>query len=257
MKKATVFLLALVMALSLCACGGADDAPPSQPADAAPPESVEPAGTEPTAEPPAESGPSYEITDSRARTWTNSIGTVWVQTIVEITNTGSTNLYLASGAYDLEAADGSLVASQTLVSTYPDVLAPGEKGYMYEETTLDAPVDGELKVLPRPDIKEATIELIRFPVTDIALSDESYGGIKLMGRVENTSSELQNMVYVTAFLYDADNACIGSVFTILSEDIAAGSKIGFEMTGFSLPDDVTSAAVASYTVYAYPLQFQF
>lgn len=201
---------------------------------------------------------AYEITYQNARVWTDSIGAKWVQSIVEITNTGSTNLYLESGAYDLEDSTGALVASQSMVSTYPNVLAPGEKGYMYEETTLENYTgDGNLTISPRPDVKEATVDLIRYDVTDISLSSDDFGGVKVLGRVENKTEETESMVYIVAFFYDAAGTPIGSASTILSEDLEAGAKIGFEISGFSMPDDVTPDVIANTTVYAYPLQYQF
>ncbi len=200
---------------------------------------------------------SYEITDCRARTWTNSIGSVCVQTIVEIANTGSTNLYLSSGSYDLENDIGELIDCRSMVSTFPNVIAPGEKGYMYEETTLDEAVDGELTVLPHVDVKRATVDLIRFPVTDVKISNNSYGKVKMLGRVENTSNTEQHLVYVVAFLYDSNGSCIGQLSTILTERLSVGDKIGFEMSGFSLPNDITTESISNYIIYAYPLQYQF
>lgn len=204
------------------------------------------------------SGPAYETSYSAAKVWTNNIGTTWVQTIVEITNTGDTNLYLSSGAYDLEDSEGSLVAAQTMVSAFPDVIAPGEKGYLYDETTLDDyEGDGNLTVLPRPDVEEATVDLIRYTVSDISVSDGSYGGIDVIGRVENVTEETDNMVYVVAFFYDAESNPIGSAFTIITEDLAPGDKIGFEMSSFSMPSDITTDMIAETVVYAYPSQMQF
>ncbi|MBO5036860.1 MAG: hypothetical protein J6D42_07265 [Clostridia bacterium] len=201
---------------------------------------------------------SYEITDCRARTWTNSIGSVWLQTIVEITNTGTTNLYLSSGAYDLEDNLGNLITSRTMVSAYPNVLAPGEKGYMYDEATLDENYDGELTVLPREDIEESRVDLIRFTVTDTKISNDKYGRLKMVGRVENSSKEEQTgMIYIVAFLYDNTGSFVGQMSTILTEDLAVGDKIGFEMSEFSLPDDITAEIVTDYVIYAYPLQYQF
>ena len=201
---------------------------------------------------------SYEITDCRARTWTNSIGSVWLQTIVEITNTGTTNLYLSSGAYDLEDNLGNLITSRTMVSAYPNVLAPGEKGYMYDEATLDENYDGELTVLPREDIEESRVDLIRFTVTDTKISNDKYGRLKMVGRVENSSKEEQTgMIYIVAVLYDNTGSFVGQMSTILTEDLAVGDKIGFEMSEFSLPDDITAEIVTDYVIYAYPLQYQF
>ena len=264
MKKVLALALALTLMLSLCACGRGPDLPNDTTPDVATPDVTTPTNTDqgttndnPTTKPETEVTTSYEITDSRAITWTDSIGNTWVQTIVEITNTGTTNLYLSSGAYDLEDTEGRLVASETLVSEYPNVLAPGEKGYMYDETTLDEAVDSELTVLPRVDVQEATVERIRFPVTDVEIVDREYGGIKVKGRVENTSDEDENMVYVVAFLYDVNGACIGGIYTMIMEDLAAGAKIGFEMSEFSMPDGITADSVADFVVYAYPYQLQF
>lgn len=271
-KKLLALLLCALMLMSLVACGSSGNTEGSgngqqgsgtspQPSQTDNQPSTDGNGSDPEqtdSQPQDHTGAAYEITYQNAKVWTNSIGTTWVQSIVEITNTGSTNLFLSSGAYDLEDANGALVASKSMVSAYPSVLAPGEKGYMYDETTLDDySGDGNLTILPRPDVEEATVDLIRYNVTDLTITDDEYSGVKVMGRIENTTEETESMVYIVAFFYDASGIPIGSVFTILSEDLEAGAKIGFEMSGFSLPDDVTADSIAETTVYAYPLQFQF
>ena len=266
MKKFSTFILALVLIIVFCSCDINNVQSENGSTNKSKFNTTSKFSTTPEAstsiesspgEQSTEPAPGYEITDCRAKTWTNSIGTVWVQTIVEITNTGTTNLYLSSGSYDLEDASGNLIGSKTLVSAYPSVLAPGEKGYMYEETILDDTTDGELIVLPREDIEEAKVELIRFPVTDTKISNGNYGRVKMTGRIENTSNETQNFVYIVAFLYDDNGVCIGQIFTILTEDLAAGDKIGFEMSSLTLPDDVSAESIADYVIYAYPLQYQF
>ena len=194
-----------------------------------------------------------------ARAWVNSIGTTWVQSVFEVKNTGTVPLYLSSGAYDLERADGSLVRSSSLVSAFPQVINPDESAYYYEETTLDdAPKDGKLVIIPRPDVRVAKVKHIRYPVTDFQLSEGSYGrGIKMMGRVENTSADKQNLVYVCAVFYDKNDDPIGVNFTIIMESMEPGSKIGFESSTLSLPDDITVDKIARYAVFAYPMQMQF
>lgn len=201
---------------------------------------------------------SYEITYQKSRAWTNSIETMWIQTIIEITNTGDSSLFLDSGAYDLEDADGKLITSRTMVSVYPQIIEPGEKAYYYEETTLDDPVDvEELVVIPRPDIKKSKTENIKLTTSDVEIKNDEYSGVKMIGRVENNTDEVQNMVYVSAILYDSDGNPIGQIFTILMEEINPGDKIGFEASAFSLPDDITAESVANYEIFAYPSQYQF
>ena len=197
-----------------------------------------------------------EITYQSARTWTDSIGSTWLQALVEITNTGSVPLYLSNGAYDIEDGNGSLVGSQSYVSIYPDVIDPGETAFLYEETTLDEPVEG-IQILPRYTADKAKVDNIRFPITDDSLKGSDFGGPIVVGRVENTSEEEQTMVYVVAKYYGADDTPLGLTFTIISEPMAPGAVIGFETSAFSLPDDVTVDTVARYEVVAYPLQMQF
>jgi hypothetical protein len=180
-----------------------------------------------------------------------------VQIICPVTNTGTKDLYLSAGTMDLEDSDGHLVDSKNMVSVFPDVLKPGETAYYYEETTLDEGSPAELSVLPHVKVKEAKVDPIRYETSEVEVSNEDYGGIKITGRVENTTDEDGKMVYVTAFLYDSGNNMIASAFTILMDDLVAGDKIGFSMSTMSVPDSVTAEAVDHYEIYAYPTQFQF
>lgn len=201
---------------------------------------------------------SCEITYISAKAYTNSIGTPYVQVIVEIENTGTTDLYLSSGSYDLEDADGNLLASNSMVSTYPTVISPGEKAYMYDEDMMDEPVSGEIVVKPRPNVKIAQVENIRYNISDVNISTDKYGRLKAIGRIENgTNENADGMIYIVFILKDAGGNPIGQIFTILMDDLAAGDKIGFEATETMLPNDVTAESVASYEVFAYPMQIQF
>lgn len=252
-KRALALMLSTALALSLTACGDTGIAEESK----APSEPSATAEDTPAPTPEPEDKDAYEITYSNVKTYTNSIGTTYAQVIVEIENTGTTDLYLSTGSYDLEDENGKLVTSNSMVSTYPDVISPGEKAYMYEEDMLDDSVDGALTVLPRPSVEKAKVENVRFNVTDVELSADQYGYLKAIGRVENTGSETENMVYIVLILKDSTGTPIGQIFTILMEDLAAGDKIGFEASAMSLPKDVTVESVASYDIYAYPMQMQF
>lgn len=140
MKKITAALLVMVLCLGLAACGGSDNSDASTTDTEGSTSTTE---TEVPAETSTKDEVAYEVTYTNARAYENSIGTTWVQTIIEVTNTGSEDLYLNSGSYDLEDAEGNLIASQTLVSVYPQIISSGEKAYYYEETTLDKDVDAE------------------------------------------------------------------------------------------------------------------
>ena len=200
---------------------------------------------------------SYEVTYTSAKLYTSSIGTVWLQTIIEVENTGDSDLYLSAGAYDLEDDTGKLVSSQDLVSVYPSVISPGEKAYYYEETTVDDLDENTvLTVIPRPKVAQSKVDKIQFPISDFELKADEYNGVSMIGRVENNTDEEQTLVNIACILFDSENVPIGVIFTMLTEDFNASDKIGFEGTGFSLPPDVTMENVASHIEFAYPTQFQ-
>ena len=198
---------------------------------------------------------NYETTVYPVKTWINSIGSPYAQIIVGVKNTGAANLYLSAGDIDLENSDGSLFSVVNLVSAFPEIIAPGETAFYYEEVLLDAPANSELTAIPHIDVEEAYIDMIRCPVTDVTVGETGYGEIKVMGRVENTTNEDQTMLYVSAMLFDANGDPLGHVFNIL--EVGAGEKVGFECVSLSFPEGVSVSDVASYSVVAYPVQFQF
>lgn len=211
-----------------------------------------------TTEPQSEESVSYEVTQNNMKLYTNSIGTVWMYGIVEVTNTGNTDLYMSSGKFDIEDANGSLVASKSMVSVYPDLIAPGEKAYYIESTTMDdLDVSATYTIVPKVSAEKSKLDLIRYPVTDVTLKNDTFSGIKAIGRIENNTDKEESMVYVVVILYDENDNVIGHLFDIITDDVAPGEKTGFEASSLSLPDDVTVEAVSRYEVYAYPYQLQF
>lgn len=200
----------------------------------------------------------YKITYNKAILYTNSIGTVWMQGIVEVTNTGNTNLYLSSGKFDIEDESGNLLASKSLISVYPQIIAPNEKAYYYKETTLDnVTSDTKIIIKPQVDILKAKVNLIKFPVSDISMTDKTYGGIKVIGRVENNTKEEQSYVYLCFILFDSSDNPIGLISKILTDTIGVGLKTGFETSSFAFPESINLSSISRYEFVSYPRQFQF
>ena len=250
MKKLLILFLCLVICLS--ACGSNEPEEILSPESSSSQEEIPKAEEKPTT--PKETF-TYEIYP--VKTWVNSIGTPWAQAIIAITNTADYNLYLSSfsSSLDLETASGSLFATQNSVNAYPQVIAPGETGYYYEEFILNSLPEGELNPNWHLTIEPATVEQIRFPVSDVTLSADSCGYIKAIGRVENTTEEEQSLVFISVMLFDAENKPIGHMATFV--DLAPKDKKGFECSALSLPDDISLDDVASYAVVAYNQQYQF
>ena len=200
----------------------------------------------------------YEISYKNVASWINTIGIMRIQVIAEITNTGEIPIYLSTSSYDLEDSNGQIIASKQLVSTYPDVIEPGEKGYLYDETSLDNIVYGQITVVPRISAKKATVSCIRYESSEISISDTNYYGPKIVGRITNsTDKDETGLIYVVAILYSNNNIPIGVLTDVITDDFPKGARIGFEATTLSMPDTITSNSIASYKIYAYPVQYQF
>lgn len=210
--------------------------------------------TETTTE--SENETAYEITYTNAQVQESYSG-VMVDVIVEIENTGTSDLYLSNGACDLEDENGHLVSAMKSVPTYPNVISPGEKGYMYDTITLDNySGDLELTVLPRPHVEKASIHKTRYEISDVSTNNNDWDRIDVIGRLTCTSDQVESVSYVAAIFYDADHTPIGISDTVIMEDLNPNDTIGFELSGITLPEGVNTDTVADYEIFAYPAQFQ-
>ena len=249
MKKALSIITVLSLIMSLTSCMGSTPAIQDE-------ETLIEAKEEQTIKKVSEEKVSYEITDNRIKTWTNSIGTTWMQGIVEITNTGNTDLYLSSGKFEIDDSEGNIVAVKDLISVYPQVIAPGEKAYYYDETTLDSSADGQYTLIPTISAEKARVSRVRYETGSFTLSDKEYLGIQALGKITNTTEKEESMPLIVVFLFNSDNNLIGLMFTYGSK-IAPGETTAENVSALSMPDDITSSSVDHFEVAAYPFQYQF
>ena len=208
---------------------------------------------EPKEEPKDKDKVEWAVGDPIFNLWTDSIGSQWIQVMVPVSNTGSTNLYFESATLDIEDESGHLIDTLDYLSFYPEVLQPGETGWVYEETTFEGDSEPE-NIIHHLSFSKAKVECIRFEVSDTDIKEDSFGDIEVTGRVENKTDKDETFVNVVALFYDAGGMLIGTAFDYI--DVKAGEKIGFSASTFSMPDSVTLDAIAEYVVLAYPTQFQ-
>ena len=249
MKRIFAVLLALSLLLLAACSKGVSPTEPSQtePATQAPTEPAteaptEPSQTEPATEPsqPEEKGP-FTVTYAHAQADTHGSGEVWVQLLAEVTNTGSEPLTLGKG-----------------VSAYPQTIEPGEKGWYYDEFTVDTAQTGELAVQYDGDALAASVRAaeqsgVRYAVSDVNLKDSVYGGVELTGRIRNDTAERGSLVCVAAVLLDESEKPLGVVYTVLGSPLEAGTETTFGMSSEMLPPEVKSADIAQVETFAYPL----
>ena len=204
--------------------------------------------------PQAQSVMQYEITDTRFEYYTNSIGSVEYFGIVEITNTGDTNIYLDDCTFDLEDNDGHLLQSDSFISAAPEIIAPGERGYFYNGLgsnllNENVSLDNGIVLAPQIRVEEATGEPVDYPVSDVTVSEGNYGYLNVLGRVENTSDEEIGYLYVDIIFYDANGAVLAVTGTSVT-NIPAGGMSSFDTTCYYANENVSFSDIAETEVMA-------
>ncbi len=208
-----------------------------------------------------ESDFSYEISDTSFEYYANSIGSVEFYGIVEVTNTGTSNIYLHDCTFDLEDNDGHLLQSESMISACPDIIAPGEKGYFYNNigsTYIDKSVslDNGVRLVPSYKIEKARGDIVDYDVADTAIREADYGfGIKTTGRITNNTDEDCGLLYVEVIYYNSDGKVIAISGTNVT-DLSAGTTKSFEDSTMFANDSVTINSVANYKVIARKSYYQ-
>lgn len=262
MKRLFCLILALCL-LSLSACGTKTPAPtestaPSSSSTEATTEPTTETTTEATTESTTEPAPqaAYELGLCAASSYRDDSGTIWAMGLAEIVNTGEKPLFLDYGSFDVTDGSGRAILSVSSVAAYPQVILPGERGYYFEVFEPGLPDTQALSLIVTPDIREATVDAVRYEVTQTQLRNSPYGGLELTGLVKNTTERKGELVCVAAILLDKDGAPLGIVTTILTEALNADAQTDFAADSFMLPPEIKADQVKELVIYAYPLQEQ-
>lgn len=250
-------LLTVLVLLLLCACGN-NTQPTEPPVTDAPTDITDStdgsANTSETEVPTEAAEPLSEVRYSSARIYRDDTGEVWVQAIIEIRNIGDDMLYCGDATVDI-TADGKTSVQLRSVRAYPQIIAPGESAYYYEEALVDTDYSGEVSVVLEYAEVPATVPRVSYRVEG-ALSDSVYGGVKLSGTVENTSDSTADMVCVGAVLFDDRGTPIGLVYDYLTEPLKVGATTEYAFESDTLPSEITAQSVADTKIFAFPLQAQ-
>ncbi len=194
----------------------------------------------------------YSVGNESVSVTTDSIGTIYVTASFSVTNNGKQNIYLDSGSADVENSNGNLEDTVSL-SACPKVLKPGETGWYYERGFYEGSEKTNLKLVAHPEVEKASVDCIRYVVSDVSIKNEQYLGAKVIGRVENTTSEDGTLVNVVANLFDSNGKLIAQESAYVDGTLAAGDKKSFEIG--TLNTSLKASNIAKYEVYAYPTQY--
>lgn len=236
MKKYLALLMIGLMVISIVGCGSKSET-----------------GDIDNNNPEPEKQMSYEITNTIFNITTNSIGSKHFDGIVEVTNTGDVPIYIEGGTYDFEDSEGHLLKSEDSLQCIPDVVQPGEKGYVYPFVDLidDSVAETEgLKFKPNLSIKEATGEFQVYEVSDTSVRIESIGSSNypiVTGRIKNNTNEDISAPKVAVVFFDSKGAPIGVESDYVNE-IKAGEQASFEIS-CTLSNTLTDRPESDYENY--------
>ena len=219
------------------------------------------AGETPPAEEPSsvpEKVVDYKVNQELFNHYVTTFGSHLAAAFVEIENTGNTPLYLHDGQFDVEDNNGHLLTTQTLVSTCPDALRPGETGYFYSDYIDLSDVDDSngLVFVPHYKVDEARHEIIDYEVSDLGIREDDMFKCKVSGRLTNTQDEEINLLYVYVIYYDSEGRVLGISGTNIT-DVQPGDTTSFEVIGKFFYDGVNYSDIAEYKVIPRAWYMQF
>lgn len=259
MKRSILILLACVLAL-LCACAakpeptepqGSSSAAPSEPSSEPVPSTEESSSVPSKTEPPTA---SFKVTDQRLNVYRNRAEEFWGQVIAAVQNTGDAPIYLQDSTFHITDAEGKSLASDTTVSAYPQIVAPGETGYYYAETYLETESAEGLMLEFTPQVSVSAQQAVSYTVENPDLQDSRYGGMELRVTLSNSTAQDTRHYCVAVLLFDAEGKLLGQFYDVPSVKVPAGGSAVLELSSYMLPDTVTKAEIADYRILAYELQ---
>ena len=259
MKRSILILLACVLAL-LCACAakpeptelqGSFSAAPSEPSSEPVPSTEESSSAPSKTEPPTA---SFKVTDQRLNVYRNRAEEFWGQVIAAVQNTDDAPIYLQNCTFRITDTEGKPLASDTTVSAYPQIVAPGETGYYYAETYLETESAEGLTLEFTPQVSVSAQKAVAYTVENPDLQDSRYGGMELRVTLSNSTAQDTRHYCVAVLLFDAEGKLLGQFYDVPSVKVPAGGSAVLELSSYMLPDTVTKAEIADYRILAYELQ---
>ena len=201
----------------------------------------------------------YIVTDTRFEYYLNTIGQVEYHALVEVENTGKYPLYLQGAVYDFEDMEGHLAWTDDFISSCPNVIGPGEKGWFYNSIGASGAGDidssAEYQFVPTLKIVRSNADPVFYEVSDTSLSTNALGYPAVTGRVRNTTDKADQLVNLHAVFYGNDGKVIGiSGMTMM--DLGPDEQRSFEITGLDLSSSVREAEISDYKVIASKAHFQ-
>ena len=180
----------------------------------------------------------------------NSIGGIDLHAIVEIKNTGTTNLYLDESTFYFCDQEEVILKEDNYVKAYPQIISPGNSGYYYADTTLENVEDVEnFWLMWDLNIYTNRSAIAYLETYDAKFTEESFSGVEASVKVKNpTDQEIKPTVVVV--LLDKDHNPL-DVMTKTYETIPANSTKRIELSNWYQPEGIVMEDVVYYKAFSY------
>ena len=251
-RKLSGFVYVSLCCLMLVGCGLKDN-PAIQ-------EKTSDSTTEKTEQSSTEKKSSFKITFSDCVISKESVSASCdINAMVEVENTGSSDLYLDEASFNLRDQEGTKMFSnsKTMYNHCPDVISPSEKGYFYLHTweSLDenATYTPEFNV----SLTKARSKEVYLTGSDLTLEENEWsGGFDGKMKVTNTTDKDQEGIEVAAVLIDDQdhpfNILSGSISDTLVKDEATMVHL---YSRYDLRSDLHLSDSSRYETFAYTRRY--
>lgn len=172
---------------------------------------------------------------------------------VEITNTGKSSIYAKDMSFMIQDEDGNRVMIDDAISVFPAIIAPGEKGYIFNrfgtELTGVYDPDMELYLVPSYSVEEADAAPHEFPVDNVKISEGDLGQ-KMTAQVTNDTQDEVKSMYVVGVCYNADGHCVGISGSFV-ENVEPHVSVNVSFDPMTMVRPWRNEQIVDYMIYAY------
>lgn len=258
MKTFVSLFLVLCLLFCLAACQREPADPIPVPESSTQPSSTQAVETEPSEESssqqseeasPQEAEP-YSVSNCQAYAYRTDSGTICAFLTATVTNTGTDMLFLDYAECTLTDAAGETVAYADYVAAYPQIIAPGEKGYYCEVISLDVAEADEFSLSIAENIVTTDAAPTQYDVSEVRVETSPYGYAVSSGTVKNNTPADGELVCVCTLLFTAEEIPCGFILGYLDRALKSGESAEFSYEGSMLPSNVLTELMDHYTVYA-------
>lgn len=190
---------------------------------------------------------TYEAVDSDMVGYKDYFGPK-VSAYVAIKNTSEVPIKADSVTFDYEDESGKLLTTDSYVHCIPEVIKPGQIGYMYSYHLDVSNVDLSNGFVPNPQGRfVAADNYYEIEVSDVSASEYLGSMVKVIGRGTNSTDKDHSVAEPGAVMFNADGKVIGFCWTM--ESFGAGQTKTFEMSGDLMSDSYSPSDVDHVEVY--------